>query len=81
MGMLRQSLEVEILGMDSQMFESKQRDANLAFKVVQHMVRPPLKCIHEKLFWKLVCSVDRTMTTSDAQCCVCVMSQERTLGE
>ena len=42
MGMLRQSLEVEVLGMDAQMFEVKQRDEKLAFKVIQHVVCPGL---------------------------------------
>lgn len=47
-GTLRQSLEVEVLGMDEQMFEEKQRDERLAFKVIQHVVRCAPETQNEK---------------------------------
>jgi ammonia channel protein AmtB len=47
-GLLRQSVEVEVLGMDAELFEGKQRDEKLAFLVIQHAVRTDWQCREER---------------------------------
>ena len=59
--MLRQSLEVEVLGMDAHMFEVKQRDEELAFKVIQHVVCATLLCCAVPCNWRCVSRI-RTET-------------------
>lgn len=45
-GLLRQPLEVEVLGIDARVFESKQHKSGMALSVLQQAVRPLRVSLH-----------------------------------